>query len=140
MYKRLFLVLLCMQVLQPVGAVDWRALFDKFYIDIDSFEPYYDSLSLPKSRKFSFWVKVLNDKSDIFLNKEKLYNKKVWYSLEKYVIDCDNNLMSLKSTFEYDLNYKVIGNYEYLPYQMRWVSIPPGSVADFYYAIFCVAR
>ena len=100
----------------PVLAAEWKQIEEKSYIDIASIQEYNDPSSYDKKRynrnEKEFWIKSLNDKSSYFTDYEKTYNKKVWYIILKYIVDCNNKTIATKSGAIYDTNGNLIDSYD----------------------------
>ncbi len=138
MYKRLFLILLCMQNLLPVFAVDWRATFPKRYVDFSSVSQIQDVNTFLYPNRYLFWEKRLNDNSMYFKRVEKLRGKKVWYALSRLGVDCHKGMYALYEDIPYDLNNTVImTNYKATEYTLEWQGVPPGTIIDYYYKWLC---
>lgn len=115
--KKKFCVLFIISCLiLPVFAAEWKQIAEKDYIDISSVKEFNDGDTYSKKRynrnEKEFWIKQLNDKSSYFTNFEKNYNKKVWYTMSKMIVDCNNKTLATKSFLIYDTNGKVIDQYE----------------------------
>ena len=129
----LFLIMLAL----PVYAVNWKPVAEKQYIDLDSIEIYGSKYQTQNNEIYSFWIKALNNKSPGFIEMEKVYNKKVWYSLNKYLIDCRDKTIATKSVALYDLDRHPINILEVPNYSIQWDSIVPESAGKSYYYIIC---
>ena len=122
----------------PVFAINWVECANKIYIDIDNIEPSYDELGNKINGEYSYWLKILNDKSEPFKNSEQLLNKKIWYSLQHTNISCNTKTTSLEEFIYYDLNNNPI--YSETNFLKERNAIVPGSVADFIYQNVCIKR
>ncbi len=136
--KKILLVLyFCFNLTLSVFATDWKQIDDKLYIDIDSIESYSERYETGNTRKFSFWIKSLNDSSSYFTKIEKAYNKKIWYLLSKNIVDCNEKMIANKSFVIYDLKSQVIDSNEEYIYPGSWNSIVPDSIGELYYSNIC---
>ena len=135
-----FIVLLS---ILPCFAFDWVQVDDqgKQFIDISSIQKYnykYNSGS-EKGYYYSFWKKSLNNNSEVYKKFEKIYKKKVWYSMDKIVVNCSNEQFAFKSGVFYDLNDEpIIGSsFENIDAMLNWISIVPGTVGNNWYNYVC---
>ena len=55
----------------PTFATNWVQVGNKYYIDIDTIEPYVDDSGHVAPNQYSYWTKVLNDGSDFYKRQEK---------------------------------------------------------------------
>lgn len=135
--KKVFLIIaIAIFSLQPVFGVNWVQIDDKRYVDLDSVQKFNDSINY-KIKGYTFWEKYLNDKSSIFIDAEKIYGKKIWYSLNNVVIDCENKKVALRSYIDYDLSKNVLGNHTYEDILLNWNIIAPESIGDVHYNLIC---
>lgn len=135
--KNVFLIIaIAIFSLQPVFGVNWVQIDDKRYIDLDSLQKFNDSINY-KIKGYTFWEKYLNDKSSIFIDAEKIYGKKIWYSLNNVVIDCENKKIALRSYIDYDLSKKVLGSHTYEDILLNWSIIAPETIGDVQYNLIC---
>lgn len=123
-------------LLQPVFGVNWTQMSNKRYIDLDSVQKFNDSYDY-NFNKYIFWEKYLNDKSNIFTNAKKLYGKKIWYSLNYIIINCENKTITVKSYTDYDLSGNVLGSNTYQDILLNWDPIAPETIGDDYYNFIC---
>ncbi len=135
--KKCFLLPLLVLFVLPVSATTWEQIDTKRYIDLDSIEKYNDKYDSRKSEIYSFWIKSLNDESQYFTDFEKDYNKKVWYTMTRNLINCDNKTITPKAIIFYDLSHRVIKNFELPAYSLEWHSIIPDSIGEDYYYGIC---
>lgn len=123
MKKILLLFCICLGFLLPVFAANWEQIDDKLYIDTDSIERYSERYETEGTRRFSFWIKSLNDGSSYFTKMEKAYGKKVWYTLSRDIVDCNEKTIANKSIVVYDLKSQVIdSNEEYISWFLEQYS------------------
>ena len=139
MKKIIILLLIVLINLSPAYAAKWYKVTDKYYVDLNSPQRYYDPL-LYNSISYTFWNKALNNKYAEFINIEKRYNKKVWYKLEKTIINCTTSSYAIKSSIYYDLKNKVIYSQENSNYMLMWNSIPPDTIISWHYDWICKNR
>lgn len=135
--KNLFLLLLLLLFALPVCAANWKQIDDKEYVDLDSIEQYNEIYNLRSSNVQSFWIKSLNDKSSYFTDLEKRLDKKVWYNMTRYLVNCTNKTIGLKSITTYDLKGQTLENYEVSNYLIEWSSVVPDSRGEGYYYGVC---
>ncbi len=140
MKRILFIFFVFFNFAVPVFAANWKQMGDKLYIDADSIEHYFEKYGSDGTKKFSFWIKNLNDKSSHFTRMEKSYGKKVWYILSRNIINCDEKMIANKSIIAYDLKSQVIDSYEETLYAGSWNSIVPDSVGELYYTHICLTK
>lgn len=124
----------------PVQAANWKQIDAKEYVDLDSIEKYNYAYSIRNDDIYSFWIKNLNDKGPDFINFEKRYNKKIWYLMTRYLVDCKNKTIATKVSVIYNLSAQVIDSYEKPDYSIEWASIIPESIGESYYYGVCVAK
>ena len=131
------LFLLTFSMLQ-VQAANWIQVDDKMYMDVDSIEYFVsDGQYNQRNNQYSFWVKSLNDGSDNYKQLEKHFNKKVWYSLSKYVVDINTQKIAQKTSVLYAVNEKQpLDSYEeQFDTLLRWQTIVPNSVGELMFNI-----
>lgn len=131
------LFLLTISMLQ-VQATNWIQVDDKMYMDVDSIEFFVsDGQYNKRNNQYSFWVKSLNDGSDNYKQLEKHFNKKVWYSLSKYVVDINTQKIAQKTSVLYAVNEKQpLDLYEeQFDTLLRWQTIVPNSVGELMFNI-----
>ena len=131
------LFLLTISMLQ-VQATNWIQVDDKMYMDVDSIEFFVsDGQYNKRNNQYSFWVKSLNDGSDNYKQLEKHFNKKVWYSLSKYVVDINTQKIAQKTSVLYAVNEKQpLDSYEeQFDTLLRWQTIVPNSVGELMFNI-----
>lgn len=131
------LFLLTISMLQ-VQASNWIQVDDKMYMDVDSIEFFVsDGQYNKRNNQYSFWVKSLNDGSDNYKQLEKHFNKKVWYSLSKYVVDINTQKIAQKTSVLYAVNEKQpLDLYEeQFDTLLRWQTIVPNSVGELMFNI-----
>ena len=121
-----------------VQATNWIQVDDKMYMDVDSIEFFVsDGQYNKRNNQYSFWVKSLNDGSDNYKQLEKHFNKKVWYSLSKYVVDIKTQKIAQKTSVLYAVNEKQpLDSYEeQFDTLLRWQTIVPNSVGELMFNI-----
>ena len=131
------LFLLTFSMLQ-VQAANWIQVDDKMYMDVDSIEYFVsDGQYNQRNNQYSFWVKSLNDGSDNYKQLEKHFNKKVWYSLSKYVVDINTQKIAQKTSVLYAVNEKQpLDSYEeQFDTLLCWQTIVPNSVGELMFNI-----
>lgn len=137
MKKILLLFYICFIFAMPVFAANWKQIDEKIYVDFDSIERYTGISNYENSRQYSFWIKSLNDSSSYFAKLEKHTGKKVWYTLSRDIVDCDEKMIANKSIVIYDLKSQVIDSSEEYIYSGSWNSIAPDSIGELYYNLIC---
>ncbi|MBQ7450822.1 hypothetical protein IJS77_05330 [bacterium] len=91
----------------PCFAFDWVQVDDqgKQFIDISNIQKYNYKYSYGSENDYySFWLKSLNRNSEGDKKIEKILKKKVWYSMDKIVVNCRDEQYAIKSGVYYDLN------------------------------------
>lgn len=138
MKKRFLIIFLLAFFITTVQASEWKEYNTKSYIDVSSIEK-LDNESFKKNDLiYSFWIKMLNDKSPYFIDLEKNYNKKIWYSMDKLLINCKNKTIAVKSSIFYDLKGYSIDSYDISnQILLRWNSIAPDSRGEALYYGIC---
>lgn len=134
-YKRnigKFLLILIL-LSNPILAANWKQVGTKAYVDYDSYQHMQDVLY---SNRYAIWEKRLNDGSENFKNIEKLKNKKSWYNLIRWGIDCNNKTVKVLDSIYYDLSGNVLDTYS-SPTYAPWSSVAPSTVGEFYYDLLC---
>lgn len=124
-------------LLQPVFGANWIQVDKKRYFDTASLANFNNVFGYFNGR-YSFWEKVLNDKSTLFINAEKIAGKKIWYSLQNIVIDCNNKQVALRSYIIYDLSGNVIHSEDFQDMLLQWYNIAPETIGDTYYNWICI--
>ena len=146
--KKLFVVFLFSVFLSilPCFAFDWVQVDDqgKQFIDISSIQKYnykYNSGS-EKGQYYSFWKKSLNNNSEGYKKFEKSIKKKIWYSMDKIVVNCGNEQFAFKSGVFYDVKEEPIINssFENIDAMLDWQSIVPGTVGANWYNYVCSSQ
>ena len=135
--KKIFIIILLFATILPTFATIWEQVSEKSWIDIDSIEPFIDDYGNAVPNQYSFWVKSLNDGSDNYKQLEKHFNKKVWYSLSKYVVDINTQKIAQKTSVLYAVNEKQpLDSYEeQFDTLLRWQTIVPNSVGELMFNI-----
>lgn len=141
MRKRIFvLVVLCLVVL-PVFAANWKQIGETEYIDVSSIKPYNDPYPYEKAKynrnEVEFWLKTLNDKSYYFTKFERYYNKKMWYKVNKTIIDCNNKTIARKSTYLYDTQGNAVLEPASSDLLLERLDIAPETKSELYYKYVC---
>ena len=137
--KKLFVVFLFSGFLfiLPCLAANWEQVDDKgkMFIDTLSIQEYnYGSRA---GQYYSFWMKNLNKNDEVSKKIEKIFKKKYWYSKDKIIINCKDELIAIKSTVYYDLAGEPIPDSSYEHIALDWHSIIPESNGEFWYNIVC---
>ena len=139
--KNIFILCIMILLAYPVLAAEWKQIEEKSYIDIASIQEYNDPSSYDKKRynrnEKEFWIKSLNDKSSYFTDYEKTYNKKVWYIILKYIVDCNNKTIATKSGAIYDTNGNLIDSYDVEHILLNRNDIIPETRGENRYNIVC---
>jgi hypothetical protein len=111
-------------------SAEWIELYSKTYVDIETFKK-----PSQHNNYATFWIKSLNDKSNYFIKQEKEFKSSIWYQLEQWDIDCSNRKYNLKELIIYDTKGSIIDSFSRTDY--NWQAIPPGTVSEVYYKLFC---
>lgn len=130
MKKILIIGLLLLGISLPTFAQNWIELGNKLYVDIDSIEQYIDDNGNIQKNQYTLWQKRLNDNSDLFKDIEKIYNKKVHYTLCKDILDVKTKKITPKAIIVYGMNGNVIKSFEFKDILMEWRSIVPDTVGE----------
>lgn len=112
-------------------AAEWLELYSKNYVDIKTLKrpsPYNNYYA-------TFWIKSLNDKGNYFIKQEKIFKTPIWYQLEQWTIDCIKRKYALIDIIVYDTKNSIIDNFS--TQEAYWQTIPPGTVSEDYYKLFC---
>ena len=129
--KKIIICLLSLFLLQNVCfAAEWLEINSKTYIDKETY--------IPVSKDFqytNFWIKSLNNKSNYYLKRQKEYNTTIWYQIEHWSIDCKKRKYSINELLIYDTKGSLIDSYSLET--IDWLTIPPETVSESYYKIFC---
>lgn len=125
-----FLTFFCF--VPSVFATTWVEIDKKLYIDTDSIEYTKNYLN---QNEVTFWVKSLNNGSNMFKDLEQKYKKKVWYSMNRYVINCDVKEIGLSDAVDYDLKRYPIKTYYFGKSFLS--AIIPDSFGEYYYNLVC---
>lgn len=129
------LLILCLFLILPAYSTTWVQIQDKNYFDKDSLDYYITDGNYIQYNQKTFWVKYLNDNSQMFKKFEKLHKTKIWYSLDKYIINFSNKTLAIKSYALYDLKGEVISSYTLPDYSLEWNSIVPNSYGEMLYEL-----
>ena len=142
--KKLFaaFVFIVLLSILPCFAFDWVQVDDqgKQFIDISNIQKYnYKYNSSSEKGYYSFWMKSLNSNSEGAKNLEKILKKKYWYSMDKIIINCNDEQYAIKSSTFYDLKCEpIIGSsIENIDAMLDWKSIIPGTVGNTWYNYAC---
>lgn len=133
----ILLFLIVFSIIQ-VQATNWIEIDNKMYMDVDSVEPFVsDRPYNTRNNQYSFWIKSLNDGSDSYKQLEKHFNKRVWYSLSKYVVDLNTQKIAQKTSVLYAVNEKQpLDSYEeQFDSLLQWQTIVPNSVGELMFNI-----
>lgn len=133
-YFAIFVVIFS-ALIMSVEAATWIEVGEKLYIDRDSIE-YTKTYS--GQQQATFWTKELNDGSDVFKKLEKRYNKKVWYTLNRQLINCDKKEIGITDSIDYDLKREYIETYYFGSNSLS--AIVPESYGEYLYKIVCFAE
>lgn len=131
---RNFLIFLIMIVLcTKANAATWVQIKEKAFIDLSSIDYYVDDYGNIDYDKKIFWMKNLNDKSENYKKLEKILGKKIWYTIDKFVINHRAKKIALISSTSYSLNEEVIDSFSNKDYELYWNDIIPDSYGEFIY-------
>ena len=111
-------------------ATEWLELNSKTYVDLETYTPASTNNNYP-----SFWIKQLNNKSNYFIKQEKEYKTSIWYELQQWKIDCIRRKYNIKEIIIYDIKGSIIDSYLYNT--ENWFTIPPDTISESYYKLFC---
>ena len=120
--KKLIIVLGLM-LFSFASAADWFEIMDKLYLDLDTIE-------FQQKKQVTFWFKALNTDKEL-----ELEGKKIWYSVNKYTIDCKNKTIQDKAFYFYDLKGSEIAGTHEPSEEVR--PIVPGTKADGWEMLMC---
>lgn len=129
------LISLCLFLFLPAQATTWVQYDNKKYIDKDSLQYYVDDLGYIKYNQKTFWTKNLNDGSKYFKEVEKILKNKIWYVLDKQIINYANNTITYKSSTYYDTKGNVIKSLTNEDILLKWHPIVPDSNGAFIYEL-----
>lgn len=129
------LILLCLFLFLPAQATTWVQYDNKKYIDKDSLQYYVDDRGYIKYNQKTFWTKSLNDNSKYFKEIEKITKKKIWYILDKQIVDYGNDTLTYKSSAFYDIKGELAYSFTNEDFQLKWHSIVPDSNGAFVYEL-----
>ena len=125
MKKNILFVIYLFFIQLTVHAADWKEIYQKNYIDVNSI--------MWEKNTVSFWMKSLNPG-----NWEPINNKKIWYNKDNVLIDCKKRRLAIKSVVTYDLNQNVINSFEEQnEILLQWNSIVPETNGEILYETFC---
>ena len=125
--KKILVIFAIFILTLPSFATQWKEISEDMQIDMDSIEPYINHYGNIEPDKFVFWVKKINNNSNIFLQLEKYYKKNIGYFVDKEVIDCKLKKISIKSNYIYDKDSKLIHKFDFDDFRSDWSSIVPDS-------------
>lgn len=129
--KKIFTLLFLMAfTMTTANAICWVEICDKYYLDTDSIQYYVNDRGETEYDKCSYWT-ILNDNSSYYKRLEKRYQKKIWYTMCKVVLNIKNKRSTTKSEIGYDLHRNYIYNFEYNDYSLEWDSLIPGSNGEY---------
>lgn len=143
MKKLLVVFLFCAFFACTCFAFNWEQvdIDGKQFVDTTSIQKYNYKYSIGSETNdyYSLWTKALNKNDEAGKEAEKILKKKWWYSLDKVIINCNNEQYASKSRVFYDLNKKPIfgGSYETDDVLLEWQSIVPGTVGEAWYDYAC---
>ncbi len=127
----LFMLFFCLQA----NASSWLQLKEKTYIDLDSIDYYIDDYDNVNYNQKTFWMKNLNDKSEYFKELEKIAGTKIWYIIDKTVINLHSKKIALVSSTAYNLDNEAIDSFSRNKYELSWHDIIPDSFGEMLYEI-----
>lgn len=133
----LIIIAIAILFYQPVFGANWIQVNKKRYFDVASVANFNNGFGYING-KYSFWEKVLNDKSVSFINAEKMTGKKIWYVVNNIVIDCNDKQWALRSYIMYDLSGNVIYADDFQDMLLHWHNIAPETIGDTYYNWICI--
>lgn len=136
MKKIVILLFTLMIFMQPVFSATWEQFTEKSYIDVESIRPNLDILGEKIPGEFVFWTKNLNNGKNYFKDREKEYNKKIWYILNQEIVNCPKRTLAIKSVIIYDTNSNVIDSTDFQHY-LSPQSVVPESVGEILYNGIC---
>lgn len=130
--KKLIVLLSLLTITLPVFASNWVQLDStgKNFVDISSLQKEHE---YGRYNLYSIWVKFLNDGSDYYKTAEQIYNKKIWYDMNKIIVDCKENDFTIETSTFYDIDRNAILTRKYY----RWDAIIPESTADIVKQYIC---
>lgn len=136
MKKNIIIIFLLFTML-PAFASDWVQISEKDYMDLASIDK-YNAIGLYRDDiLYTAWIKSLNDKSQFWINLEKMLNKKLWYSMSQYVVNCSRKEVATKHSALYDTKDAYIYDKELY---LKWESIVPDTNGEYLYSLVCSAN
>lgn len=101
---------------------------------MDSIKQYVDDSGVQNQNKYTFTSKILNDNSSLFVQFEKIFNKKIWYILQVNIIDINIKKRALKYSKIYDTKGNIIHSEITNDSNLKWKLI---ASSDNIYNIVC---
>jgi hypothetical protein len=121
--KKLIIVLGLM-LFSFASATDWFEIMDKIYLDLDTIE------FQQRKKQVTFWFKALNKDKEL-----EFEGKKIWFTVEKYTIDCKNKTLQDKAFYIFDMKGSQIAGTHEPTSEAR--PIIPGTRADGWEMLMC---
>lgn len=121
--KKLIIVLGLM-LFSFASAADWFEIMDKIYLDLDTIE------FNQRKKQVTFWFKALNKDKEL-----EHEGKKIWFSVNKYTIDCKNKTLQSKAFYIFDMKGSEIAGTHEPTSEVR--PIIPGTRADGWEMLMC---
>lgn len=129
--KKIFLLFLLLCFCLPTWAANWVEIGYKQYVDTSSIKRQYKyGYNSKYSPNFSYaWIKTLNQEPT-----KKLKNKKIWFSQDYFVFDCESKRIKIEDSVFYDLDGNVIESYN-VP--TEWERVIPDSKGEQLFNAMC---
>ena len=124
MKKILFFIFILVFCPHCSYAQTWVHVDQYNYIDKDSIKTYINDYGDYDYTKKTFWLKSIDTQ------KYKDINKKVDYCLVLYIINYQKQLITVKASFAYDKDGKIVLSETFSDHQLNWDAIVPGSFGE----------
>jgi hypothetical protein len=124
---RKLIVVLSLMLFSYARATDWFEIMDKIYLDLDTIE------FQQRKKQVTFWLKALNKDREL-----EFEGKKIWFTVDKYTIDCKNKTLQDKAFYIYDMKGSEIAGTHEPTSEARL--IVPGTRADGWAMLMCALR
>jgi hypothetical protein len=121
------IVIFSLMLFSFASAADWFEIMDKLYLDLDTIE------FNQRKKQVTFWFKALNKDKEL-----EFEGKKIWFTVNKYTIDCKNKTLHDKAFYVYDTKGSEIVGIHEPSEEVR--PIVPGTRADGWEMLMCALR
>lgn len=133
-------VLVIFTVVPAFAAQNWQSVGPGFFIDTNSIAK-YDDYNKYSVWSFSYINKSLMSKEQLILfgnlKKSMQINSEILYSVDQFIIDCQNKEFAIRSAAYYDNNNLPVGNVTIPNANMTYSPIVPKSFGDNIYQHVC---